>query len=49
MYSAGFYDADIDLAEEKIGDKSCKIQDCKKEKIEKIIHNINLIRKEERK
>lgn len=50
IYSS-FYDADFELAEEKIGDqcKSCKIQDCKKEKIEKIIHNINLIRKEEQK
>lgn len=42
----GLYDADIELSEERIGDQcnSCKIQDCKKEKIEKIMHNINLIR-----
>ncbi len=48
LYSS-LYDADFELSGERIGNQcnSCKIKDCKKGQIEKIINNINLIRSED--
>lgn len=50
LYNA-LYDVDFELSEERVGAQcdSCKIRSCKKEKMEKIIYNINLIRREEQK
>ena len=48
LYSS-LYDADFELSGERIGNQcnSCKIKDCKKGQIEKMINNINLIRSED--
>lgn len=50
MYS-NLYDVNFEVSEEWIGDQcdSCKIRDCKKEKIEKIMQNISLLREGEQK